>query len=211
MKVYLNRTSNAPLRVRIAIALKHLAVEEVNVIIDGGQQHAEEFKVLNPQKMVPVLVDGDNIVRQSLAIIEYLNDKQPLPPLLPADSFGRARVRALALAVACDGQPLLNLRVRQYLQSVVQLTATQRRDWMKRWMLLSLAEYEALVNDGRNGVFSHGDTPTLADVCLVPQVLMAERFKIGTSGFPALMRIFAAMMALHEVRAAVARSASQTG
>ena len=204
MKVYLNRTSNAPLRVRIAIALKRLPVEEVNVIIDGGQQHAEEFKTLNPQKMVPVLVDGDHVIRQSLAIIEYLNDKRPLPPMLPTDSFGRARVRALALVIACDGQPLLNLRVRQYLQSAVQLSGSQQRDWMEHWMLLSLAEYEALVNDGSSGVFSHGDMPTLADVCLVPQVLMAERFKIETSGFPVLMRIFGAMMALQEVRAAVA-------
>lgn len=117
MKVYLNDFSNAPLRVRIALALKKVSPEEIHIDFqrDGGQQHSREFGAINPQHMLPVLIDGEHVIHQSLAIIEYLEERKLLPALLPADAAGRARVRSLALMIACDGQPLLNLRVRNYL------------------------------------------------------------------------------------------------
>lgn len=122
---------------------------------------------------------------------------------MPVDPSGRARVRALALMIACDGQPLLNLRVRQFLQSESKLTQEQRSEWMTHWMRLSLSEYDAALRDGRSGRFSHGDDPTLADVCLVPQVLMAQRFKVDVSDFPSTMRVFDAMVARSDVRAII--------
>lgn len=197
MKVYLNGTSNAPLRVRIALALKEIEVEEVHIDLerDGGGQHSAAFHRLNPQEMIPVLVDGDVVIRQSLAIIDYLEERKPIPSLLPGDAAGRARVRALALAIACDAQPVLNLRVRQYLRTGLGATETQCAEWMRHWLHLSLNEYEALLRcDSRSGIFSHGDTPTLADVCLVPHVLMARRFGADLTGVPAIARIFDAAM-----------------
>lgn len=199
MRLYLNDVSNAPLRVRLALALKKMVVEEVRVDLerDGGEQHIATFADLNPQRMLPVLVDGERVIRQSLAIIEYLEEKKPLPALLPPDSAGKARVRSLALMIACDGQPLLNLRVRRYLTSSLGLTPAQTAGWIRHWMGLSLGEYEvALACDGATGCFSHGNSPTLADVCLVPQVLMAQRFGVSTSGFPKVMQVFEACMAL---------------
>jgi maleylpyruvate isomerase len=207
MKVYLNRTSNAPLRVRIAIALKDIDAEEVHVDLErnGGGQHVDIFRCMNPQGMIPVLVDGDQVVRQSLAIIEYLEECQPNPALLPKDRGGRARVRSLAMVMACDGQPLLNLRVRQYLELRLRLPDAACTEWVEHWMRLSLREYESLLeSDPRTGRFSHGDTPTLADVCLVPQVLMAQRLGIGwLEDFPLTMRIFRETMALEKVAAAI--------
>ena len=208
MKVYLNDFSNAPLRVRIAISWKEMDVEEVHVDLErsGGEQHSDAFRRLNPQEMIPVLVDGDRVIRQSLAIIEYLEHKKPVPALLPPDEGGRARVRALAMTMACDGQPLLNLRVRQYLESRLELNDRQCAEWFAHWMRRSLGEYESLLKcDGETGRFSHGDAPTLADVCLVPQVLMAQRFMIGIDDFPEVARIFAAAIELEKFAAAIAR------
>lgn len=207
MKIYLNESSNAPLRVRLALALKKMAVEEVRVDLerDGGEQHGTAFAGLNPQRMLPVLVDGEHVIWQSLAIIEYLEEVKPLPALLPAAGADRARVRSLALMIACDGQPLLNLRVRRYLASGLGLPAAPAATWFRHWMELSLGEYEAvLARDGMSGRFSHGDSPTLADVCLVPQVLMAQRFEVPTSPFPKVMQVFGACMALHEFQSVLA-------
>ena len=209
MKVYLNGISNAPLRVRIALALKEMEVEEIHVDLerDGGGQHAEEFRRMNPQEMIPVLVDGDRIIRQSLAIIEYLEERKPLPALLPPDPGGRARVRSLAMVMACDGQPLLNLRVTQYLESRLRLPDRECAEWMRHWMRLSVHEYESLLtSDPRPGRLSHGDAPTLADVCLVPQVLMAQRFGIDMDDFPRVVEIFRAALQIDRVAAAVEES-----
>jgi maleylacetoacetate isomerase len=202
VKIYLNHTSNAPQRVRIALALKQIAVEEIPIDLerDGGEQHAPAFAAINPQRMLPVLVDGDCVIRQSLAILEYLEEKKPDPALLPSDAAGKARVRSLAQMIACDGQPLLNLRVRTYLNAALRLSAAQSSAWFHHWMRLSLAEYEAALADGKSGRFSHGDRPTLADVCLVPQVLMARRFDVPTSDYPNITRIFATCMTLAEFR-----------
>ena len=206
MKVYLNGTSNAPLRVRIAIALKEMDVEEVHVDLErgGGGQHSDAFRRMNPQEMIPVLVDGERIVRQSLAIIEYLEECKPLPALLPRDPGGRARVRSLAMVMACDGQPLLNLRVRQYLESRLRLPDGECAEWMRHWMRLSVHEYESLLeSDPRPGRLSHGDDPTLADVCLVPQILMAQRFGIEMDDFPRVVGIFRAALEIEAIAAAV--------
>lgn len=208
MKVYLNTTSNAPLRVRIAIALKGMQVEEVLVDLERGGQHADLFGRLNPQEMIPVLVDADRVITQSLAIIEYLEEVKPVPSLLPADPAGRARVRALAMVMACDGQPLLNLRVRQYLEGPLGLTEHQCGEWMRHWMRLSIGELESVLGkDPVPGAFAHGDRPTLADVCLVPQVLMAQRFGIGLDEFPRVLEIFRAAMRVPQIAAAVAEAA----
>lgn len=206
MKVYLSGFSNSPLRVRLALALKGIKAEEIYIDLerDGGEQHSAAFAALNPQQMVPLLVDDDRVIRQSLAIIEYLEETHPLPPLLPKNPAERAHVRSLALILACDGQPLLNLRVRQYLALEMALPPAQTATWFRHWMQRSLAEYEGmLVCTKAAGRFSHGDSPTLADVCLVPQVLMARRFNVPTSDFPALMQVFDACIELPEFRAVI--------
>ncbi|HEX5129063.1 MAG TPA: maleylacetoacetate isomerase [Usitatibacter sp.] len=209
MKVYVNAWSNAPLRVRIAIALKGIAVEEVRVDLGLDEQHAEAFRRLNPQQMIPVLVDGEHVITQSLAIIEYLEEISPAFPLLPADPWGRARVRAMAMVLACEAQPLLNLRVRQYLDGALGLADHQCADWMRHWMLLGMQEVESmLVANAVPGAFAHGDRPTLADCCLVPQVLMAQRFGIGLAGFPRVLTVFSAAMRIPQVAQAVGSTRS---
>lgn len=208
MKIYVNDFSNAPLRVRIAIALKKLQVEEVHVDLERHDWHQDypDFATINPQHMLPVLVDGRHAIHQSLAIIEYLEEKKPLPSLLPADAAGRARVRSLALMIACDGQPLLNLRVRKYLAA--KFSPHGAETWFRHWMELSLREYEAVLGrDAVAGRYSHGDSPTLADVCLVPQMAMAQRFNISTTSCRRATRVFEACMELPEF-AAVAGAAS---
>jgi maleylacetoacetate isomerase len=208
LKIYLNDFSNAPIRVRIAIALKKLEVEEIHLDLerDDWRRECPEFAAVNPQHMLPVLVDGRHTIHQSLAIIEYLEEKKPLPGLLPPDPAGRARVRSLALMIACDGQPLLNLRVRKYLAS--QFSPRDAETWFRHWMELSLREYEAILGrDAVPGRYSHGDSPTIADVCLVPQVLMAQRFNIPTTSCRRATRVFEACMELPEF-ATVAGAAS---
>jgi len=208
LKIYLNDFSNAPLRVRIAMALKKLQIEEVHIDLERPDwlRHCPEFASLNPQHMLPVLVDGKQIIRQSLAIIEYLEEKHPLPSLFPPDAPGRARVRSLALMIACDGQPLLNLRVRNYLAS--EMSPQHAEKWLKHWMELSLREYEAsLALDGVAGRYSHGDSPTLADVCLVPQMLMAQRFSVPTAPYRRATRIFEACIELPEFAIVAASTA----
>lgn len=211
MKIYLNGFSNAPLRVRIAVALKKLAVEEIHIDLEREDWLGDfpHFDRINPQHMLPVLVDGRHAIHQSLAIIEYLEERKPLPALLPADGPGRARVRSLALMIACDGQPLVNLRVRKYLAAEFSERGAEK--WLRHWMNLSLTEYEAtLARDGVAGRFSHGDAPTLADVCLVPQILMAQRFDIPVASYPRAMRIFEACMALPEFAKATHRNERTT-
>ena len=207
MKIYLNAFSNAPLRVRIAAALKQLPMEEIHVDLERQDwlDDIPHFGSINPQLMLPVLVDGRQVIHQSLAIIEYLEERKPLPALLPADMSGRARVRSLALMIACDGQPLLNLRVRKYLAAEFSERGAEK--WFRHWMHLSLSEYEAtLARDGLSGRYSHGDSPTLADVCLVPQILMAQRFDIPVASYPRAKQIFEACMALPEFANATHRN-----
>src|SRR5690606_31575818 len=149
LRLYDYWRSSAAYRVRIALNLKGLDYESVPVhlVRDGGEQRRSEFLTLNPQGLVPVLVDGERVVRQSLAIIEYLDELHPAPPLLPSTARDRARVRALAQIVACDIHPLNNLRVMQYLERELEATEMQRQAWMRHWMAEGLAAMEAEVVD----------------------------------------------------------------
>lgn len=198
--------SSAAYRVRIGLALKGLAwqARPVHLVRDGGQQHAPRYAALNPQRLVPALEHGDTVLTQSLAILEYLDEAFPAtPPLLPDDPAGRARVRSLAQLVACDVHPLNNLRVMQYLERSLGVEAEARTAWMLHWMAEGLDALEArLAGAPETGRFCHGDTPGLADCCLVPQLYNARRFGLDLAPWPTLCRIEATCLALPAFAAA---------
>jgi len=199
MKLYNYFRSSASFRVRIALALKGLDYEyvPVHLLKEGGQQFAAGFTAMNPAALVPVLDDDGIVLTQSLAIIEYLEETRPQPPLLPAEAVDRARVRALALTIACEIHPLNNLRVLGYLSKTLGVSEEQRNAWYRHWVETGLATVEAmLANDPRTGTCCHGDTPTLADVCLVPQIFNAQRFKASLDHVPTVMRIHQHCLAL---------------
>ena len=192
MKLYSYFRSSASFRVRIALALKGLDYEyaPVHLLQGGGQQFAAGFKAMNPAALVPVLDDDGSVLTQSLAIIEYLEETRPQPPLLPGDATDRARVRAIALAIACEIHPLNNLSVLGYLNKTLGVGEEQRNEWYRHWVETGLATVEAmLANDSRTGAFCHGDKPSLADVCLVPQIFNAQRFAARLEHVPTVMRI----------------------
>ena len=194
MKLYDYFRSSAAYRVRIALNLKGLAPERMFVHLRKGAQRTDDYLALNPQGLVPALVtDAGDVLTQSLAIIEWLDDRQPEPPLLPADADGRARVRSIALAIACDIHPLNNLRVLQYLTGTLGVSEAQKDGWYRYWCDTGLEALETeLARDPRTGRFCHGDAPTLADVCLVPQLANARRFNVDVAAYPTLTRIEAA-------------------
>ena len=184
--------STAAYRVRIALNLKGLAFENrpVHLVRGGGEQHAPAYAALNPLELVPSLRDGERTLTQSLAIMEYLDETRPEPPLLPADAEGRARVRALAQLVACDIHPLGNLRVLQYLERELGVGEAQRGAWSRHWIATGFAALEAmLAGNAATGRYCHGDTPGLADACLVPQVYNARRWKLPLDDYPTIRRI----------------------
>lgn len=191
--------SSAAYRVRIALNLKGLAYEQVPVhlIRDGGEQHRPEYAATNPQRLVPVLQHGQRMIRQSLAIIEYLDELWPDPPLLPIAPRERARARALALLVACDIHPLNNLRVLQYLEREYNAPLSERDAWIRHWIEDGFAAFEALlVEDLSRGEFCEGESPGIADCCLIPQVYNARRFGVNLDPYPNIRRIDAACLAL---------------
>jgi maleylacetoacetate isomerase len=198
MKLYDYYRSSAAYRVRIALNLKGAAPERAFVHLRKGEQRADEYLALNPQGLVPVLaLDDGRALTQSLAIIEYLDETIPAPPLLPRDPEARARVRAIALAIACDIHPLNNTRVLSYLTGTIGATSSQKDGWYRYWVDVGLEALEAeLSRDAATGRFCHGDAPTLADVCLVPQLANARRFEIDLSPYPTLVRIETACNAL---------------
>ena len=199
MKLYTYFRSSAAYRVRIALNLKGLDYEAVPVHLlrNGGEQLAEAYRAVNPSALLPALEDDGALLSQSLAIIEYLDETRPLPPLLPADALGRARVRALAQTVACDIHPLANLRVLKYLKGPLGLSEELKLQWVVHWVSEGMAMLEAhLARDPHTGRFCHGDTPGLADCCLVPQVFNAQRFDIDMAAYPTVMRIHANCAAL---------------
>lgn len=198
--------STAAYRVRIALELKGLGWDNrpVHLVRDGGEQHGAAYRALNPQGVVPALLDGERVFTQSLAIVEYLDEIYPEPPLLPVDPRGRARVRALAQTIACDIHPLGNLRVLQQLETQFGATEAQRADWTRHWMGLGFAAIEALLADNvATGAFCHGDTPGLADICLVPQIYNALRWKLPLDAYPTVQRIHVACAELEAFRTAV--------
>lgn len=197
--------SSAAYRVRIGLNLKGLEhqITPVHLVRDGGQQHSEGYAALNPQELVPSLVHGDRVLHQSMAILEYLDEVFPEPALLPDDAQGRARVRALAQLVACDIHPLNNLRVMQFFSDTWNVPQPERDDWTRHWMRVGFDAMERmLVESMDTGRFCHGDSPTLADCCLVPQLFNARRFHLDLTPYPTLVRIDEACLALQAFDAA---------
>lgn len=196
MRLYTYFRSSAAFRVRIALNLKGIAWEPVFVHLAKGEHRQPEYAAINPQGLVPALEDDGRLITQSLAILEYLEETRPQPPLLPADAPGRARVRSLALLIACEIHPLNNLRVLQHLRRALGQSEEQVNAWYRHWIADGLARLEAELARGATGRFAHGDSPGIADCCLVPQVFNAQRFQCDTSPYPTVMRVFAECMKL---------------
>ncbi|NTA84148.1 maleylacetoacetate isomerase [Agrobacterium tumefaciens] len=191
--------SSSAYRCRIAFNLKGLNPDfrSVHLRRDGGQQKSEAYRALNPQALVPALEVADTVLTQSLAIIEWLDETYPEPPLLPRDQGLRAKIRAFSQAIACDIHPLQNLRVLEYLKAELHQGQTELDRWCQRWIDDGLAACEALLQrEERLGDFCYGETPSIADICLVPQIFSADRFNVDTSRYPILMSVYTACTAL---------------
>ncbi len=209
MKLYSYFRSSASYRVRIALNLKKLSydVVPVHLIKDGGEQFSTEYRALSPDALVPVLVDDATedtaALTQSLAIIEYLEETRPTPSLLPANAIDRAYVRSIALSIACEIHPLNNLRVLRYLVRDLHISEDDKDAWYRHWCEQGLAGLEAtLAKDNRSGRFCYGDSPTLADCCLIPQIANAQRLHCDLSAMPTIMRINETCLALDAFAAA---------
>ena len=195
-KLYGYFRSSAAYRVRIALNLKNVAYDDAFVHLAKGEQ-LKAYARLNPQRLVPALDIDGGLLTQSLAIVEYLEETKPEPPLLPKDALGRARVRSIALHVACDVHPLNNLRVLKYLVGPLGASEDAKLAWYRHWIKHGLEAIEAmLANDPATGAFCHGARPSLADVFLVPQVANARRFDCPLENYPSVRRIEAACLAL---------------
>jgi maleylacetoacetate isomerase len=196
LTLYDSSSSNASFRARIVLYLKGVPFERVEADFIGGSQ-SNAFVKLNNQRMVPVLVHGDFVLTQSIAIAEYLEEIHPEPRLLPLDIESRAQVRALALIIACDGQPVVNLRVRRFIEKDFGLSRERMIAWMQHWLANSLWEYEGAVRAHRVcGPFSYGAEPTVADAFLVPHVLLCQRFGVELTPYKQVRAIHACCMAL---------------
>jgi maleylpyruvate isomerase len=193
MKLYTFHQSGSAHRVRIALALKNIEYDPVFVKGGRGSQElcSPAYRQINPQGVVPVLIDDECVLTQSLPIIEYLDETHPMPPLLPEQASARARVRALAQLVASDIQPLISARVLEYIDRDLLLPPERQQAWVLHWILHGLQTFETLVaGHPDTGACSHGDNPTLADVCLIPQIGTARRYGCDLSGLPTIMRIY---------------------
>ena len=196
MKLYGYWRSSAAYRVRIALNLKGISAEQLSVhlVRDGGEQHKAAYSALNPLELVPTLTLDDELdadaLSQSLAIIEYLDEIHPQSPLLPASALERAHVRAMALTVACEIHPLNNLRVLQYLTQTLGVDEAAKNTWYHHWVASGFAALETLLVR-HSGRYCFGDTVTLADLCLVPQVYNAQRFNVDLTPYPNIMRVWA--------------------
>jgi len=193
MKLYTYWRSLATFRVRMTLNLKGLTYEPVFVDLDAGQQNAPPFKAVNPQMVIPALVEDDgNVLFQSMAIMEYLNEIHPQPPLLPQDPRARARVRALALISTADSHPLIVPRVRNHLAKEFGLDEAGRSAWVRHWFAAGLDAYEAhLARDAATGAYCHGDSISLADICLVSHAAGFRVFKGALETYPTVARIVA--------------------
>ena len=194
MKLYDYFRSSAAYRVRIALNLKGLGPAREFVHLRRGVQRSEGYRALNPQGLVPALaLDDGTVLTQSLAILEYLDEMHPAPPLLPPDAAARARVRGIALAIACDIHPIDNLRVLEYLTGTLGVSTEAKDGWYKYWIDVGFEALERqLAKEPATGAFCHGNAPTLADVCLVPQMANARRASMDLAPYPTLLRIEAA-------------------
>lgn len=197
MKLYGAARSSASFRVRIALALKDLDYEVVPISLLKGDQFKDTFRSVSPAELVPVLEHNGLRLSQSLAIIEYLDEIALPPPLLPADPAARAYVRAVSLSIACDIHPLNNLRVLRYLKHELGLSEETKNTWYRHWVEKGLEQLEHFINaNGRAGHYAFGNTVTMADVCIVPQVFNARRENSNLDPVPTIMKIFDACMAL---------------
>jgi maleylacetoacetate isomerase/maleylpyruvate isomerase len=196
VKLYTYFRSSAAFRVRIALNLKGLAYESSFVHLAKGEHRKPEYSGVYPQGLLPTLVDDGNALSQSLAIMEYLDETNPEPALLPKDALGRARVRSLSLLVACEIHPLNNLRVLQYLKRHLGQNEEQINTWYRHWVADGLLKLEADLSRAGTGQFCHGERPTMADCCLVPQIYNAKRYNSDLTPFPTVMRVFDACMKL---------------
>jgi maleylacetoacetate isomerase len=192
MKLYTYWRSSAAYRVRIALNLKGLEAEHIpiHLVKDGGEQKSDSYKAINPHGLIPALEDDGLVLSNSLAIIEYLEEKHPEPPLLPGGMADRARIRQISQAVACDIHPVQNLRVLQYVAQDAQDKWAAMSTWAKHFIELGFDGLEAqLAREAATGMFAHGDSPTLADICLVPMVANARRYGVDMALYPTLARI----------------------
>lgn len=196
MKLHNYFRSSASFRVRIALGLKGLPYDYVPVHIAKGEHKKPPYVDLSADTLVPLLeVDGEKL-SQSMAIIEYLDETRPEPPLLPADAIGRAKVRALAQSIACDLHPVNNLRILKYLVHVLKVDEEAKNAWYRHWCREGLEAFERQLAQLPPSTFCYGSTPTLADCCLVPQIFNAQRFKVNFDGLPRTMAAYEACMAL---------------
>lgn len=196
MKLHSYFRSSASFRVRIALELKSLSYDYIAVHIARGDHRKPPYADLSADTLVPLLeVDGQQL-SQSMAIIEYLDEKHPTPPLLPADSVGRAKVRALAQSISCDIHPLNNLRILKYLVKELNAEEEAKNTWYRHWCRQGLEAFERQLNQLPASSYCYEDTPTLADCCLVPQIFNAKRFEVNLDGLPRTMAAFEACMAL---------------
>ena len=205
IRLYSYWRSSAAYRVRIALALKGLEYETIPVHLarDGGEHHRPAFNDLNPQELVPVLLHGNRILRQSMAIMEYLDETFPSPPLMPATARDRQRVRMIAQSIACDIHPLNNLRVLQYFENTWKVPQAEREEWVRHWIRAGFDALEdTLADNPSTGTFCDGEQPTMADCCLVPQVFNAERFGVDMAPYATIRRIVQSCQALEEFQAA---------
>jgi maleylacetoacetate isomerase len=196
VKLYTYFRSSAAFRVRIALNLKGLDYQPTFVHLAKGEHRKPEYAAVNPQALVPTLEENGRLLTQSLAILEYLEETHPQPPLLPRDPFARARARSLALLIACEIHPLNNLRTLRHLKNSLGQSEEQVNGWYRHWVADGLAKLEAELQNPGTGHFCHGQTPTIADCCLVPQIFNAKRYQCELGPYPAVMRVFDACMQL---------------
>jgi maleylacetoacetate isomerase len=197
MKLYNYFRSSASFRVRIALELKGLGYDYIPVHLVKGEHKDAKYGAVSPANLVPALeTDGGEILGQSMAIIEYLDETHPQPPLLPADPLGRARVRALAQSIACEIHPLNNLRVLKYLVRELKVEEEAKNTWYRHWVRTGLESFEKDLERLPASTYCHGGTPTLADCCLVPQIFNGQRFNVDFAGLPRTMAAFEACMKL---------------
>ena len=197
MKLYNYFRSSASVRVRIALELKGLSYEYLPVHLVKGEHKQEQYAAVSPSGLVPALVtDEGDVLGQSLAIIEYLDETHPQPPLLPQDALGRARVRALAQSIACEIHPLNNLRVLKYLVRELKVEEEAKNTWYRHWVRTGLEVFEKELQRLPASTYCYGDMPTVADCCLVPQIFNGQRFQVDLGGLPRTMAAFDACMKL---------------
>jgi maleylacetoacetate isomerase len=197
VKLYTYFRSSAAFRVRIALNLKGLEYQAQLVSLPKGAHREAQYAKVNPQALVPTLVSRDGWhLAQSLAIIEYLDETHPQPPLIPREAKARARVRSLSLLIACEIHPLNNLRTLQYLKRELKLGEDQVNAWYRHWIAEGLGKLEAELGEAGTGRFCHGDAPSMADCCLVPQIFNAQRYDCDLAPYPTVLRVFDACMKL---------------